>query len=78
MATHAMTTDIGHGGESGMSWLRGLSLRLEAWLERRRQYRDTYRELSRLSDRDLDDIGLARCDIPTIARETALGTSPVR
>jgi uncharacterized protein YjiS (DUF1127 family) len=34
-------------------------------------YRQTYDELQLLSDRDLNDIGIARCDIRKIARDTA-------
>ncbi|MEM1378506.1 MAG: DUF1127 domain-containing protein [Pseudomonadota bacterium] len=30
--------------------------------------RQTENELNRLSARELDDLGIARCDIPTIAR----------
>jgi len=33
-----------------------------------RQYRETYGELMRLSTRELNDIGVSRSDIPTIAR----------
>ena len=29
------------------------------------------KELSQMSDRELDDIGICRCDIPRIAREDA-------
>ena len=36
-----------------------------------RQYRDTYNELMRLSQRDLDDLGINRFDIPNIARQAA-------
>jgi uncharacterized protein YjiS (DUF1127 family) len=36
-----------------------------------RQYRDTYNELMRLSQRDLDDLGINRVDIPSIARQSA-------
>lgn len=32
------------------------------------QYRDTLRELSRLSDRELEDIGVARFQIESVAR----------
>jgi uncharacterized protein YjiS (DUF1127 family) len=32
------------------------------------RYRETVRELSRLSDHELSDIGLARCDIDLVAR----------
>lgn len=38
--------------------------RIRAYL----RYRDTVNELSRLSDRELEDIGLARADIDAIAR----------
>lgn len=32
------------------------------------RYRETLNELSRLSDRELEDIGLARADIDSVAR----------
>ena len=35
-----------------------------------RKYRDTYNELMRLSQRDLDDLGINRVDIPSIARQS--------
>jgi uncharacterized protein YjiS (DUF1127 family) len=38
-----------------------------------RMYRDTVRELSRLSDRDLHDIGISRYDIDAVARESSVG-----
>ncbi|MEM9198840.1 MAG: DUF1127 domain-containing protein [Pseudomonadota bacterium] len=37
--------------------------------ERARQIRETRRELSRLSDRELADLGMHRAGIPRIARE---------
>lgn len=36
------------------------------------RYRETVRELSRLTDRELDDLGLSRSEIPFIARSHAL------
>lgn len=36
-----------------------------------RHYRQTLAELERLSDRELADIGMFRCDLPRIARESA-------
>jgi uncharacterized protein YjiS (DUF1127 family) len=36
---------------------------IQRWL----RYRDTLRELSRLSDRQLDDLGIHRSDIPGVA-----------
>jgi uncharacterized protein YjiS (DUF1127 family) len=35
-------------------------------------YRHAYKDLMRLSDRDLDDIGVRRGNIPAIARAYAL------
>ncbi|HMO30556.1 DUF1127 domain-containing protein [Enterovirga sp.] len=32
------------------------------------KYRETVRELSRLSDRELEDIGIARADIENLAK----------
>lgn len=36
-----------------------------------RKYRSTYDELMSLSNRELDDLGISRADIPSIARRTA-------
>lgn len=36
------------------------------------RYRETVRELSRLTDRELDDLGLSRSEIPFVARDHAL------
>lgn len=33
-----------------------------------RRYRETVNELSRLTDRELEDLGIARWDIPFVAR----------
>ena len=33
-----------------------------------RRYRDTVNELNRLSNRELDDLGISRADIPFVAR----------
>jgi uncharacterized protein YjiS (DUF1127 family) len=35
------------------------------------RYRDTVRELSQLSDRELDDLGISRFQIDSIARQHA-------
>lgn len=42
-------------------------------LHRRRVYLQTLQELGALSDRDLADLGLARTDLPMVAREAAFG-----
>lgn len=36
-----------------------------------RKYRETYNELMRLSPRELHDLGIARVDIPAIARQSS-------
>ena len=52
----------------------GLSGLVERYLQGRKArevYRQTYDELSALSDRDLADLGIARASIPAVAREAA-------
>ena len=48
------------------------------YLEARRVYNRTYRELSQLNDKDLNDIGLCRYDIHFIAEESARGVKATR
>ncbi len=43
-----------------------LSCTFKSW----RQYRATMTELNRLSQRELDDLGISRSDIPALARKT--------
>ena len=43
-----------------------------SWIEKQERKRKTIRELSLLNDRDLADIGISRCDIYSIAAETAV------
>lgn len=38
-------------------------------IKRYQNYRKTVSELSKMSDRDLNDIGITRCDIRDIARD---------
>lgn len=40
-----------------------------SWLKRHEKTRNAVRELSSLTDRDLSDIGISRCDIPRVARQ---------
>ena len=47
-----------------MSPLRTVSEKLSAW----RQYREAVRQLSKLSDHELSDIGIGRGDIEAVAR----------
>jgi uncharacterized protein YjiS (DUF1127 family) len=44
---------------------------LRRYLEHRRVYLRTLRELESCSERDLQDLGIARSDIERIAREAA-------
>lgn len=41
------------------------------YIKMRKAYNRTYRELSKLSNKELNDIGLSRYDIAEIARESA-------
>ena len=51
-----------------MASIKIISQKLNAW----RRYREARRELSQMSDHELNDIGISRCDIESIARESAL------
>ncbi|WP_272859799.1 DUF1127 domain-containing protein [Paracoccus stylophorae] len=60
----------------------GLRGRLLAAMQRMQEnrarkavYRQTVRELSALTTRDLDDLGISRAMIPHLAREAAWGSS---
>ena len=48
-----------------------LSYLLSAW-RRVKLYRQTVAELSVLSDRDLHDLGISRCDIRHVAHEASM------
>jgi len=48
-----------------------MTSRIVASYQSWRKYRETYNELMRLSSRQLQDLGIARGDIPAIARQTA-------
>lgn len=50
-----------------MTSIKTVSEKLNAW----RRYRDAVRELSRMSDRELNDIGIRRGDIEFVARRPA-------
>ncbi len=47
--------------------LFGFSGRVRRW----RAYQNTVRELDRLSAHELNDLGISRYDIPSIARQSA-------
>jgi uncharacterized protein YjiS (DUF1127 family) len=46
---------------------------LTRFLEERRRYWNVMHELSHYTDRELQDIGIDRADIPHIARQAARG-----
>ena len=52
-----------------MTPLKTISEKLSAW----RRYRDAVRELSQLSDRELEDIGVRRGDIEFVVRRSVDG-----
>jgi uncharacterized protein YjiS (DUF1127 family) len=43
-----------------------------SWLKRQEKLRNAIRELSNLTDTELSDIGISRCDIPRVAKEGKL------
>jgi uncharacterized protein YjiS (DUF1127 family) len=45
--------------------------RAVAWLSEQARYRRTLNELAALTDRELDDIGLARGEVEAVARRSA-------
>ena len=47
-----------------MTPFKTISAKFSAW----RRYRESVRELSQFSDRELSDIGIRRCDIEDIVR----------
>ena len=47
--------------------IKSLTVKIAAW----RRYRESVRELSRLSDRELNDLGIGRADIQALVRQSA-------
>jgi uncharacterized protein YjiS (DUF1127 family) len=52
---------------------QGLVARIKDALARRKLFKQTYRELSALSTRELDDLGINRSMITRLAHEAAYG-----
>ena len=52
------------------TWIETLVANLRERRENYLRYRQTADELHSLNDRELADIGIARCDIPQVARKT--------
>ena len=47
--------------------IKDITTKLAAW----RRYRESVRDLSRLTDRELNDLGIGRSDIEAVARRGA-------
>ena len=48
--------------------IKSLTVKFQAWL----RFRESVRELSRLSDRELNDLGIGRSDIEDVVRQGAV------
>ena len=59
------------GTDSDVSLFGHLVQRIGGWFGEQRRYRQTMNELSALTDRELDDIGLSRSDIESVAQRCA-------
>lgn len=66
--------DIAHHAPTA-SWPAQILAAVRAAHARRQRYLTTLRELETLGDRELADLGLARSDLPRIARDSA-GPTP--
>ncbi|MCW6511131.1 DUF1127 domain-containing protein [Lichenifustis flavocetrariae] len=49
--------------------IKTIATKYVAW----RRFRESVRELSRLSDRELNDLGIGRSDIATVVRQSLQG-----
>lgn len=56
--------------QESIRWFGEFRSHIEALYLRQKAYRNTVFELSQCSDRDLNDLGIARCDIRRLARES--------
>ena len=66
-----LASDILRGDRNTFVSLSVLISNVRAYMDRRAVYNATYRELQSLTDRDLNDLGLSRSNIGSIAREAA-------
>lgn len=71
--THAATI---HSPVAGAPARGGLGAGLRLRLDRYRRYQATRRDLSRLTDRELADIGISRAEIDALARRAARTAFP--
>ena len=58
-------------GDANLGLLGGIVMRLKGWFGEQRRYRQTMNELSALTDRELEDIGISRGDIEGVAERCA-------
>ena len=70
----AYTVSTSHGTFPFSARLRAAVSHLRTALAHRSEYRRTYAELENLSNRELADIGVRRCDIHDIARLHSYGS----
>jgi uncharacterized protein YjiS (DUF1127 family) len=49
-----------------MASIKTITQKINAW----RRYREVVRELSQMTDNELSDIGISRCDIGYVARQS--------
>lgn len=66
-----MTTLTNTAPAPRMSGFAGIMENFRLMRARRREYNRTFMELSRLSERELNDIGLTRGDVRRVALEAA-------
>ncbi len=66
MAYTATTT---HGGTNLIARIADFAIKVKESYALRAEYNRTYSELQGLTDRELNDIGVRRCDIKDIARD---------
>lgn len=67
--SYSMTAYISRGEAAHGTGPTSILARLRTFWQVRQEYRRTVFELNSCSNRELDDLGIARCDIPEIARE---------
>lgn len=65
----AHTATLTHNGFNFVTRFTNFVERVKAARAQAAEYNRTYTELQRLTNRELDDIGIRRCDIADIARK---------
>jgi uncharacterized protein YjiS (DUF1127 family) len=70
IASHDLNRGVDAGRGGSETFAQRLARVMFGWVAEQRRYRDTMSELSQLSDRELNDIGLERGQIEAVARGT--------